>query len=272
MVLRELDLNYISKSVEVISEYFKFRNLNLALAGFGVKNSYSWYHYIMNAHFQSDEDVEISTGVVDDNDDSFVPTEPAAQPEQPETSSDDDAIVLSLSDIQRRARWQARRPPIAHLKDAVVCAEIAKNPETGAAVMDSLPLFDVGQRIVVDCSTNFLFGRPWLHTLVGKVRSINDDSGLVSLYDEESDPRNPMVRWVSFKDGLHVFKLAPERGDPFAVRAVKAQLRREAAMAANPTGEKRGRGRPKGSKNRPKEVIKAERDALRALRAEKRKK
>lgn len=152
-----------------------------------------------------------------------------------------------------RARWQARRPNIDHLKSGIVAE--------GDLV---LPVFDVGERIVVDVRTRFLGGDPWLHTLVGKVRSIDDETGLVSLLDEESDPRSPMVRWVSFKDELHDFRLAPLRGDPFAVSAVRAPK-----QVAAPVEGKRGRGRPAGSRNRSKEEIQAEREAYRKMREEK---
>jgi len=173
-------------------------------------------------------------------------------------------LSLGMSESERRDRWQARRPVIGHLKDGVV--EVAQEPdEMGVKKLEKFPLFDVGQRVVVDITTTLLPGLPWLQTLVGRVRTIDDDTGLVTIFDEDSDARIPTVRYVSYKDGLHIFKLAPEKGDPFAVRAVKAQLKKEALAAAKP-GEKRGRGRPRGVKNRPKEVIKAEKEAARAAR------
>ena len=174
------------------------------------------------------------------------------------------AAALSMSETERRDRWQSRRPVIGHLKSGIV--EIESEPdESGKKKVEVLPVFDVGQRIVVDISTKLLPGTPWLQTIVGRVRSIDDDTGLVTIYDEDSDARIPTVRYVSLKDGLHIFKLAPTKGDPFAVRAVKAQLKKEALAAAQP-GVKRGRGRPKGVKNRPKDVIKAEKEAARAAR------
>jgi hypothetical protein len=174
-------------------------------------------------------------------------------------------VVANMSGEAMRARWQARRPSIAHLKPAVVSQPGELNPATGLMAMLTLPLFDVGDRIVVDVRTHFLTGDPWLHTLVGKVRSIDDDTGVVSLWDEESDIRCPMVRWVSFMDALCEFRLAPAKGDPFAVSAVRAA----AKPAPVPGEEKRGRGRPKGSLNRSKEEIAAEREAYRKMREEK---
>ena len=184
-------------------------------------------------------------------------TEPETVESTPESDED-----VNLPDEARFARWQARRPRIEHLSPAVVSQAGERNPDTGLLASVILPLFDVGDRIVVDVRTTFLPSTPWLHTLVGKVRSIDDDTGVVSLYDEDSDPRCPMVRWVSFKDGLHDFRLAPAKGNPFNAEKVKP-VRPPPA----PGEERRGRGRPKGSKNRPKEEIKAEREAYKAAQA-----
>ena len=167
--------------------------------------------------------------------------------------------AASLAPDVRRARWQSRRPSIEHLEPGIVSHPGAKDPVTGLLAAIVLPVFDVGDRIVVDIRTQHLVGTPWLETIVGKVRSIDDDTGLVSLFDEESDPRIPMVRWTSFKDGLHDFRLAPTRGNPFNAERVKA-----AKPPPAPGEVRRGRGRPKGSTNRPKEVVKAEREAYKA--------
>jgi len=151
---------------------------------------------------------------------------------------------VGLSRAERHQRWQSKRPPIEHLKD-------------GIAVLgdgSSVVLFDVGDRIVVDTRTSLLKGLPWLETIVGRVRSIDDDTGMVSLYDEDSDFRSPRARWASFKDGLACFKLAPAKGSPFIVTEVKVQ-------PTVPQPGKRGKGRPKGTKNRPKAVIEAEKAA-----------
>lgn len=151
-----------------------------------------------------------------------------------------------ISNEARFERWQARRPNIDHLASGVHV-----DPGDGSVV----PLFDVGDRIVVDRRTTLLRGTPWLETIVGKVRSIDDDTGLVTVWDEDSDPRNPPCRYTNFKDALHIFKLAPARGNPFEPPPPPKQPKPQRLP-----GQK-GRGRPKGSKNRPKDVIKAEREA-----------
>ena len=171
-------------------------------------------------------------------------------------ADDDDDGMAGLTPDARRERWQARRPDISHLKDGLATSE-----ELG-----TVPLFDVGDRIVIDCCTSLLAWNPGLATHVGKVRSIDDDTGLVSIYDEASDPRHPMVRWASYKahGELTVFKLAPAKGNPFDLPKVRPQAN-VGVPVPRPEG-KRGRGRPAGAKNRPKDVIKAEKEARRAAK------
>lgn len=199
-------------------------------------------------------------------------TEPA--PEE----VDADALGLedaTLSDDARRARWQSRRPRILHLKEGIARVLGDKDPETGLMPQVIVPLFDVGDRVVVDCCTILLRpwlnedGKPvppWLETIVGKVRTIDDDTGLVTIQSEDGDPRNPPVRYANFKDSLFDFRLAPAKGNPFAASAVKP-VRPPPA----PGEERRGRGRPKGSKNRSKEEIEAEREAYRKMKEERKK-
>lgn len=186
--------------------------------------------------------------------------------------SDEDTVDVndeaSLSAEARKQRWLSRRPKVDHLPVGVT---VLDDPESLGEKL-YLPLFDVGQRVVVDCTTSLLKEDMWLMTLVGSIRSIDDDSGLVTLFDEESDMRAPMVRYVSFKDGKHDIRLAPVKGSPFA-EGLRARLLKEQKdaerNAAILSGEKRGRGRPKGTKNRPKEEVKAEREAYRQAQADK---
>ncbi len=184
-----------------------------------------------------------------------------------------------LSDEARYARWQARRPPTSHLKHGLVWP-----PGHSGAV----PLFDVGDRIVVEQRASFLDPRPdplcpdrtvrhpWLRTMVGRVTEIDDDTGLVRCIDEASDQRWPREFVASMSSGLCAFFLPPRSGNPFDVsavinaqRAAERAAREAADQAARAAGTKRGRGRPPGAKNRPKDVIVAERKAIKDARAEK---
>jgi len=93
-----------------------------------------------------------------------------------------------LSDDARYGRWQARRPLVGHLKAGVVFP-----PGSSVAV----PLFDVGDRIVVEKRATDLGPQqpdpldpeagpkwPWFQTVVGRVLSIDDDTGEVVINDE----------------------------------------------------------------------------------------
>lgn len=201
----------------------------------------------------------------------------------PEPELDETAEALAdahLSDDARRLRWQSRRPRILHLQSGVVQHFGDRDPVTGLLPMEKLPLFDVGDRIVVDVCTKLLrpwtnnhgeLVYPWLHTIVGKVRSIDDDTGLVTMYDEESDMRNPTVRYVNYKDDLHDFRLCQVAGMPIKGNPFNAEKIKPVRPPPAPGEERRGRGRPKGSKNRPKEEIVAEREAYKKLKEERKK-
>lgn len=161
--------------------------------------------------------------------------------ERPEETSGDE----HLSREARLARWQAKRPNIDHLEFGVVMLT-KDDQDQPLPVPEPLPLFDVGGRVVVDRRTAFLDGKPWLDTTVGFVRSIDDITGLVTVWDEESDPRSRTCRYFSYRDPLQTFKLAPAKGNPFDLPVAKKVVERE-------PGQRR-RGRPKGSRNRSKET------------------
>lgn len=180
----------------------------------------------------------------------------------------DDSETLSAD--ARLLRWQGRRPNIDHLSKAIFQAKTSRFPGDTDGDLKYVPLFDVGDRIVVDRRTPLLKGEPWLETIVGKVRTIDDDTGIVSVWDEASNQANPMTRWLSFTDGYHIFKLCPAKGDPFEVPLVKPTATIEKTPNVDADGNpqiKRHRGRPKGSKNRSKEIVKAEKAARKAKKS-----
>jgi hypothetical protein len=186
---------------------------------------------------------------------------------------------LDLAPAQRLARWQSRRPRIDHLPTGSVHVPVMLDDDGSVeALAQVLPIFDVGDRIVVERRTDLLDGQPWLDTLVGRVFSIDDDTGVVCMLDEESDPRCPVRRYVSLRNELHDVRLAPARGNPFNAGLARAQLKeqerqRQAKLLQEQGLEapaKRGRGRPAGSKNRPKEVVAAEKEQYRQEQVQKR--
>lgn len=145
----------------------------------------------------------------------------------------------SLTPEQREQKRLSKKPKIDHLQD-------------GVALLDDgtvLPLFDAGDRIIAERHISFLKGTPWLDTRVYLVRSIDDEKGAVHCFDEEFSH----YACIGFKHPYTRIKLCPKKGNPFRVP------KEEKPKVELPPGEKKRRGRPKGSKNRPREIIEAER-------------
>ncbi len=162
--------------------------------------------------------------------------ESAAEPIAPE----DDP---TWSPEQRELRRLSKRPRIDHLEPAVVVSEVD-------GVETLVPLFIEGDRIVADRCSEYLLNSAWLDTRVLRVQAIDDDTGVVRCRDEELE----QLTYVSFKSALHDLRLCPPRGNPFTAPKVRQQKQEGLPN----TEGKRGRGRPKGSKNRPKDVVAAE--------------
>lgn len=172
--------------------------------------------------------------------------------EEPAAIDDEVAELRDLHETDRDSRRLAKRPGIDHLDLAVAVTEL-----DGAETL--VPLFNVGDRIVADRCSTFLQG-DWLDTRVLTVQHIDDDTGVVRCRDDESD----QLTYVSFKDPLHDLRLCPPRGDPFKAPRMRIAAsggpQNTGGKSSDPNASpKRGRGRPKGSKNRPKEVVEAER-------------
>jgi hypothetical protein len=177
----------------------------------------------------------------------------ATETKRRETTEDEDLTTAALSFEERQARRLAKKPTIDHLEPGTVTME------DGTV----LPLFDVGSRIVVERYISWDLSQ-WLDTRVYKVVSIDDDSGLVRCLDEEAN-HNAIV---GFKSHGQTFKMAPLRGDPFTAPKVKNAGREMGLLngQAPQNGGQKRRGRPPGSKNRPRDVVMAEREAKRKLK------
>ena len=164
----------------------------------------------------------------------------------------------NLSSAAVEAKRLAKKPDVSHLKPGTVEA-----PDG-----EVYPIFKEGDRIVVERSCSFLKGNPWLDTYVYTVDSIDDETGVVRCREEETDH----LATVSFKSPHQRVFLCP-KGNPFTETAKKAMAKekaREPSQESEPSDKKRGRGRPKGSKNRPRDVIVAEKKAKAAAKASKR--
>ena len=156
------------------------------------------------------------------------------------------------------ARKPVTKPDISKLPDAVV----------GGAVQ-----FKEGDKLVIERYSSFLAGKPYLDTKTYRVVRHDEFTGRLHLFDEQLD-QNAIMNW---KEGLRhgtVFKLATGKVD-ISTKRKRGRPKKEVVDApppSTPTGEKRKRGRPAGAKNRPKEVIAAEKAAMKAKRAAKAKK
>lgn len=139
---------------------------------------------------------------------------------------------------------------------------------------DGRPLFKPGDKLVIERYASILTGRPYLDTRAYRVVSIEEDTGNVWLYDE-SLMQNAGTNWKSAPARGDVFKFA---GSSMITTKKKRGRPRKAPVDApakpvelGPDGKpvKRKRGRPPGSKNRPKEEIKADKAAKAAERGAK---
>ena len=171
----------------------------------------------------------------------------------PAASEDEDYTAASLTHEQRKLRRLAKRPNIDHLPPGVRRVLGPKDPETGLCSEIVVPMFDVGEKIVVERVLSWSLDE-WLDTRVYQVRSIDDETGVVKCLDLEANHHAT----VGFKHPGQTFKLCPQKGDPFAAPKVKNAGAGSAVVNGQAPGEKKRRGRPKGSKNRSKEEINAE--------------
>lgn len=154
--------------------------------------------------------------------------------------------------------YDSRKPDISRLPLATVT-----DADGGV-----LPLFDVGDKIVIERHAGMLTGRPWLDTQTYVVQHINDDNGDLKLW-------NPDL----LQFALGNFIKGPARGDDYRLAVAgtptvgkrkRGRPRKNPVQRVAQAGEKkRGRGRPAGSKNRDKDVIKEEKIAKSKERATK---
>lgn len=136
------------------------------------------------------------------------------------------------------------RPDVSWLEPAM----------TNVEGVGPLAMFKEGDRIVIERFVTIKNTTMWLDTQTYIVRTIDDDTGDLRLYnpDLHQYARGNFIVGPARGDNYY---LAPERG---AVgrrkRGRPANLRRQVEpppVVPLAEGEKRGRGRPKGSKNRP---------------------
>lgn len=129
------------------------------------------------------------------------------------------------------------------------------------ALREGRPLFRVGDRIVIEQYCTVLDTNPYLHTRTYKVEAINPTTGDLKLWDESVN-HWAMDNYVTGPKYGQVYKFAAgatvgkrKRGRP-RKNPIAPVVPKETADAAP-----KKRGRPKGSKNRPKDVVAAEKRA-----------
>jgi len=136
----------------------------------------------------------------------------------PDSSIDDPPITIELTEEEKATqelvtRWMSsysgrsnvdKQPDVSHLKDGVVLAEVSGS-------LAAVPLFNIGDRIVVERHASLNPKHDWLDTEVYIVRSIDDDTGIVRCWDV----RRLQQSVLCFKSEHQRFKLCPKRGNPF---------------------------------------------------------
>ena len=166
--------------------------------------------------------------------------------------------IVTQEALDAFARKVTAKPDISRLPDAIV---------------GGVAQFKEGDKIVIERYCSFLAGNPYLDTKTYRVVRHNEFTGRIHLFDDQLD-QNAIMNW---KEGIRsgtVFKLATGKVDISTKRkrGRPKKLVDGVVPEPKPAGEKRGRGRPAGVKNRPKEIIADEKAAMKAKRAEKVKK
>lgn len=181
----------------------------------------------------------------------------------PEVDESDSPSAFAAAASAREAARLASRPNIDHLPDA-----IAKD-EMGVWQLLARP----GEKVIIERFSSILQGCPWMDTKTFVVDSIDGATGNIYLHDVELCRQSMTNIPTALKYG-HRFKLPTarmpdltgkrKRGRPKKVVSF-VEPQAVAATSGEPTAPKK-RGRPKGSKNRPSDVVAAERAAKKAAK------
>jgi hypothetical protein len=148
-------------------------------------------------------------------------------------------------------------PTIDHLPDAVI-----KDP-MGRLVLLAGP----GDKLVIERVASILTHKPWLDTKTYTVESVEESTGIVHLWDEDLY-RNSSTNYITGISSGYRFKLATAKGASIGQRK-RGRPRKNPTTPTTPTPTNttpKKRGRPKGAKNRPKDVIKTEKAAKRSTK------
>ena len=189
--------------------------------------------------------------------------EEVSLPPEPEVDLDSPSDVLTPAMAEKLFgdRKPVNKPDISRLPDAL-------GP-------DGKPLFKAGDKIVIERYASCLTGCPYLDTRSYRVQSIDMTTGNVWLFDD-SLCQHAGTNWKTAPRTGDVFKFAmgnvvskKKRGRP---RKNPIEAPKPVVLGEDGKPVKKKRGRPPGSKNRPKSEIKAEKAAKVAAKVSKKKK
>lgn len=201
---------------------------------------------------ETESDVEWIDG--DEPEDDAEPLEGSDAPDQrlEKLSEEEEAF---LPDDALRARAEARKPDISPLRSAI-------DPDGNFIPRK-------GDYVVIERRRAHFAGHAWLDTRVYRLAEAPASNGDLTLWD----PVRMQHARSNWKVGLDMgfdFRLPPAGRNPeTCLESGGKRRKRKKVLAdkpvpvttANTDGKKRGRGRPPGAKNRPKDVIQAEKKA-----------
>jgi len=179
---------------------------------------------------------------------------------------DDTNNVLDNGEVDEITRAEkaeraksANKPLIDHLPDAI------EKDELGMPVLLAKP----GDKLVIERYASILKGSPWLDTKTYTIESIDIASGRVDLWDDDLG-RNAITNYIEGTKAGYRFKLPAgrvgigqrKRGRPKKNPTGAPEASKPVELDVNGRPVKKKRGRPPGSKNRSREVIRAEKRAM----------
>jgi hypothetical protein len=180
-------------------------------------------------------------------------------PPQTEVAEYESISSILASEAKERARL-ASKPVLDHLEDAVEMDE------------GGIPTFTVapGDKVVIERYATILRGSPWLDTKVYTVESIDGVTGTLHLWDDDGKCY-AMTNYITGVAAGFKFKVPPakggmptsqrKRGRPRKILPPGQEKPSTPSLDADGQPVKKKRGRPPGVKNRPRDVIAAERRA-----------
>jgi len=184
----------------------------------------------------------------------------------------DEPVCDVQSEPEFRVDWSDTLSP-EELRACTIAEEAAASkPDISRlkpAIVDGWPVFVEGDKIIIERYCTLIKGRPYLDTITYRVMKVDLVTGKVNLFNEELR-HHAMDNWRHGIRWGYVYKFAPEKG--VSVTLLKGMRKRgrpckekvdemQDEQSVDPNAPRRGRGRPKGSKNRDRSEIIAEKNS-----------